>query len=252
MTIWHEYQEEAAAFFRSLGLIAKIDEKVSGVRGDHDVDVVVRSARAGIKQLWLVECKHWERPVDKLHVSALAEIVRDVGADRGLLLSESGFQAGAVRMAKSSNITLSSISDLNENSEDERTELGLNEARKRLSIADHRMHALRISERHSTGFSIGAVPGADMHTLTRVLLAVSSAQTALSMAEIGRWPVAHLGIDGRYLDEGGIENGHIAHSGKELLAGLSAVLTDVDRELASQEAAARAAAIGTQGKVSAG
>ena len=42
----------------------------------------------------------------------LAEVVKDVGADRGVLLSESGFQSGAARAAKNTNIELTSLKDL--------------------------------------------------------------------------------------------------------------------------------------------
>jgi hypothetical protein len=117
MTAWHDYQERAADFFRDLGMDANVDESVEGVRGQHDVDVVVRASRAGIQQLWIIECKWWRRSVSKVHVSALAHIVQDVGADRGIMLSEKGFQAGAIRLASSSNITLTSLADLNESAE---------------------------------------------------------------------------------------------------------------------------------------
>jgi hypothetical protein len=52
-----DYQEQAAAFFRSLGLAASTDERIIGVRGSHNVDVAVRSGTAEIKLLWIVECK---------------------------------------------------------------------------------------------------------------------------------------------------------------------------------------------------
>jgi hypothetical protein len=117
MTAWHDYQERAADFFRTLGMDANVDERVEGARGQHDVDVVVRATRAGIEQLWVVECKLWRRSVDKEPVAALANIVQDVGADRGIMLSEKGFQAGAIRLASLSNITLTSLADLNENAE---------------------------------------------------------------------------------------------------------------------------------------
>jgi hypothetical protein len=113
MTAWREYQERAANFFRSLGLYAKVDERMIGARGQHDVDVVVRgSLAAGIEQIWIVECKFWGRRVDKSHVGNLMTIVNDVGADRGILLSERGFQRGAFRLASLSNITLTSLSGL--------------------------------------------------------------------------------------------------------------------------------------------
>jgi hypothetical protein len=114
MTAWHDYQERAADFFRTLGMDANVDERLEGVRGQHDVDVAVRAMRAGIQQLWVVECKLWRRSVTKAQVATLAHIVEDVGADRGIMLSETGFQAGAIRMASLSNITLTSLAVLNE------------------------------------------------------------------------------------------------------------------------------------------
>lgn len=91
---WRDYQDESAAFFRSLGLEAATDERIEGARAVHAVDVAVRSNQAGLRQLWIVECKLCKRRVEKVHVLALQSIVQDVGADRGILLSESGFNPG--------------------------------------------------------------------------------------------------------------------------------------------------------------
>jgi hypothetical protein len=79
MPSWRDYQEEAAAFFRDLGLEATTDERITGARGTHKVDVAVRGQRIGMSQLWVVECKKWERPVNKLHVLALRDIVKRLG-----------------------------------------------------------------------------------------------------------------------------------------------------------------------------
>jgi len=117
MTAWRDYQESTAYFFRVLGMDANVGERVAGARGRHDVDVVVRTSRAGIEhieQLWIVECKRWRRSVSKLHVAALVSIVQDVGADRGFLMSETGFQPGAFKLASLSNITLTSLTELKE------------------------------------------------------------------------------------------------------------------------------------------
>jgi hypothetical protein len=109
---WKDYQEEAAAFFRALGLDAQTDVRVQGVRIHHDVDVVVRSHHGGFDVVWLVECKHWQTRVSKLHVLALREIVADVGADRGILLSEVGFQSGALEAATLTNVRATSLATL--------------------------------------------------------------------------------------------------------------------------------------------
>jgi hypothetical protein len=116
---WKDYQEEAATFFRTLGLTAETDVRLQGVRTSHDVDVVVKSVYVGFDVLWLVECKHWKTPVSKLHVLGLRQIVLDLGADRGILLSESGFQAGAAEAAALTNIQLTSLAVLVERTKDE-------------------------------------------------------------------------------------------------------------------------------------
>jgi hypothetical protein len=44
--------------------------------------------------------------------------VQDIGADRGFLLSERGFQSGAIRSSKNSNVTLTSLQDMSDNTDD--------------------------------------------------------------------------------------------------------------------------------------
>lgn len=116
---WRNYQNEVATFFRSLGLIADTDLTLQGVRTNHNVDVVVRSHHVGFTITWIVECKHWKRRLTKLHVLALREIVADLGADRGILLSEAGFQSGAVEAANLTNVHVNSLATLKTQSETE-------------------------------------------------------------------------------------------------------------------------------------
>jgi hypothetical protein len=47
MPDWRDYQEEAADFFRSLGLDADTDVTIQGVRTKHGVDVLVKSHHYG-------------------------------------------------------------------------------------------------------------------------------------------------------------------------------------------------------------
>jgi hypothetical protein len=110
-TAWQDYQEEAAVFFRSLGMDAQTNVRVRGVRTSHDVDVLVKSRQIGFEVTWIIECKYWRTPVNKLHVLALREIVSDIGADRGILLSESGFQVGAKEAAALTNVHLRSLAE---------------------------------------------------------------------------------------------------------------------------------------------
>jgi hypothetical protein len=109
---WCEYQEAAASFFRRIGFSAEVDAPLTGARGKHKIDVLVSGRTRGVVFRWIVECKHWKSNVPKEKVMALMSIVQDVGADRGFLLSEKGFQSGAIRASRYTNITLLSLEDL--------------------------------------------------------------------------------------------------------------------------------------------
>lgn len=112
---WRDYQDQAAEFFRSLGFEAQTNVPVEGARGKHDIDVLVTFEQLGLKVLWVVECKLWKSAVSKEKVLVLHQIAQDVGADRAFLLSEKGFQSGAIRCTKNTNITLTSLDDLRTN-----------------------------------------------------------------------------------------------------------------------------------------
>ncbi len=62
MKAWKQYQEDAATYFRSLGLNASTDVTVKGVRSNHDIDVLVTSHYVGFDVTWIVECKCWKTP----------------------------------------------------------------------------------------------------------------------------------------------------------------------------------------------
>ncbi|MEJ9078837.1 restriction endonuclease [Gordonia malaquae] len=111
---WMKYQREVARFFTDLGMEALVDQKVDGARTSHDVDVLVRGSYVGFDIKWIVECKAWKSRVPKEKVFALRQIVDDVGADRGFIMAESGYQTGAFEAALLSNVTLTSVADLTE------------------------------------------------------------------------------------------------------------------------------------------
>lgn len=109
---WREYQEKTADFFRSLGLEAETNITVQGVRTKHDIDVLVKFSHVGFEVKWIIECKHWDSKVSKLHVLALREIVSDTGADRGILLAENGFQSGAIEAANLTNVQVTTLENV--------------------------------------------------------------------------------------------------------------------------------------------
>lgn len=135
---WKDYQEEAARFFRGLGLDAMTDQTLQGVRTKHDIDVVVRSQHVGFDILWLVECKHWKTRISKLHVLALRQIVADLGADRGILLSEAGFQSGALEAADLTNICATSLEEFQISASDQISSMRIRDLFDRIEVCKQR------------------------------------------------------------------------------------------------------------------
>lgn len=157
---WLEYQEEVARFFRSLGLEAIVDYTIQGVRTTHDVDVFVKSNHSGFDVIWIIECKLWKTKVAKLHVLALREIVADVGADRGILLSEVGFQSGAVEAATLTNVHVTSLQNLRGTASAEISAMRLRELFDRVQVCKERYWNISKAKRIECGLrpDVGA-PG---------------------------------------------------------------------------------------------
>ena len=103
---WRDYQEAVAEVFRELGCNAEVDKTVTGARGSHDIDVYVTFEKFGHNCRWIVECKLWSRRVPKSNVQTLHNIVQNIGADRGLIFTEIGFQSGAHTAAQNTNVLL--------------------------------------------------------------------------------------------------------------------------------------------------
>lgn len=88
---WKNYEEQTAEMFRRLGCHSEVDATVKGARAKHKIDVWVGFTRYGIEAKWVVDCKFWRTAVTKEKVLALISVVADVGADRGILVSQRGF-----------------------------------------------------------------------------------------------------------------------------------------------------------------
>ena len=170
---WSEYQERTAELFRSIGLEATVETPVEGARATHAVDVLVRFTRFGVQHTWVAECKHWKSPVGKAEVLVLQQVVADTGADRGFLLSESGFQSGAIAAARWTNITLTNLEDLRSAAAEEARSNTVAAIQRRYAAVTRQMHDLSpytgfhrrvfgdgldpatVLEVHASGFEVG-------------------------------------------------------------------------------------------------
>lgn len=103
---WFNFQEKIAEHFRSLGVQAETNKTIRGVRTEHDLDVYVTSKYLGTNIKWVIEAKYWQTKIPKEKVLALRTIVDDIGADKGFIISQVGFQSGAIEACQNTNIQL--------------------------------------------------------------------------------------------------------------------------------------------------
>jgi len=138
---WYQFQERICSHFNSIGARAETNVSVQGVRTSHDIDILVKTRYLGQDLLWVVEAKKWKSKVNKLQVLGLRTIVDDIGADKGFIISEKGFQSGAIEASKNSNIKLITLSQLIiETKELIQSEI-IKSYKKRLFLIEHRFWA---------------------------------------------------------------------------------------------------------------
>jgi len=118
---WKAYKQAAALPFEVLDCQVEVEKTVEGNRGDHRIDVWIQAEKYGVRTRWIIDCRHWDTPVTKADVVALRQVMKDVKGDRALMLSNSGFDSGATKAARSTSITLTTLEAIQETAELELT-----------------------------------------------------------------------------------------------------------------------------------
>lgn len=89
-----------AEYFRSHGYEARCNEVLEGRSGGrHEIDVLAEKSDPLTTYRVAVECKAWKQPIKKDVVSKLNYIVGDLGLNKGIIVSLSGWRSGADRTA---------------------------------------------------------------------------------------------------------------------------------------------------------
>jgi Restriction endonuclease len=88
------------------------DHKVTGVRSGttRQIDVWVTGEVAGREIKLAIECKFYKAKVDIKTVDSFIGFLEDVGADKGVLITTTGFTSGAEKRAKAARIDLEVMS----------------------------------------------------------------------------------------------------------------------------------------------
>jgi hypothetical protein len=126
-------------------------------------------------------------------------IINDIGADRGLMFSESGFQAGAVRVAANTNVTLTSLTDFQQNSAEEFASVRIKALEERAAALGQKFLSIQQLEESDRDAVLSRYVGPPDILGRSVPIAVmarlSQMREALESARYGKWPVVYYALD---------------------------------------------------------
>jgi hypothetical protein len=189
MMDWRDYQEQVAHLFRELGCLAEVEVPVRGARAAHVIDVWVEFERFGLEQRWVVECKLWRTPVPKEKVLTLKSVVEDVGADRGVLVAEAGFQPGAFDASKLTNIALTTLAELRTRTESDLRSIIVEELERKALILQSRTDQLSEWEETEFGAQTSTLPGVDLDRWLRITALLSILDSSFKSVKMKKYPV---------------------------------------------------------------
>lgn len=115
-----EYFESFVAYvysnllkFSDCNSIVSRNISIKGLSGStHEFDVYYDFYHLDMLFRVAIECKDWERPVDKGRVQEFWAKIDDLNNIAGVMIAKSGYQAGALQFAESKGIMLLTIQDL--------------------------------------------------------------------------------------------------------------------------------------------
>src|SRR6267378_3017972 len=118
---WKKFERVVAAIHmaETKGATVTWNEDING----RQFDVAIRFRFQFYDYLVLIECKDWNRPIKVEKVDAFVTKTKDAGAHKAVMVSSSGFQVGARRVAKEHNIELFTLKELREMPEDLLTDI---------------------------------------------------------------------------------------------------------------------------------
>jgi phosphoribosylglycinamide formyltransferase-1 len=112
---WQRFEDLVAQIQRTLTPQSKVTEndRIRGRRtkGLRQIDISIRHKVGQYEILIVMDCKDYKRPVDVKHVEEFMGLVDDVGANKGAIVSASGFTKTAKERAKDAGVDLYRLVD---------------------------------------------------------------------------------------------------------------------------------------------
>ncbi|MEY8869891.1 restriction endonuclease [Meridianimaribacter flavus] len=119
---WKEYEEVTKYIYETLGKNSGVEIECFGnsckVTGkstvNHQVDVLTKHSDGLHNYRTAIECKYWDKNINKDIIMKVAEIVEDAQLNKGIIVSKLGFTPDAIDFARYRNIGLVELRELTE------------------------------------------------------------------------------------------------------------------------------------------
>lgn len=109
----HDLEAEIERFFAANGYETARNLMLEGRSGGrHEIDVLAKKSDGITQFSTMIECKAWNHPIEKDIVSKVSYVVRDLGLNKGIIVSLEGWRIGAEKAAQELAIDLWDGSDL--------------------------------------------------------------------------------------------------------------------------------------------
>lgn len=119
---WKEYEQVTRQIYETIGKDKGVTIqchgntcKVKGKSGvEHQIDVLTNHSDGLHSYKTAIECKYWDKNVDKDIVMKVAEIVEDAGLNKGVIVSKNGFTPDCISFAQYKKIGLVELREIEE------------------------------------------------------------------------------------------------------------------------------------------
>jgi len=97
----HKLEEEVEKYFQLNGYETKRNVVIEGNSGaKHEIDILAEKSDPVTNIRVMVECKAWDKPVEKDVVSKTHYVLNDIGAHKAIIVSLHGYRTGAKTAAE--------------------------------------------------------------------------------------------------------------------------------------------------------
>lgn len=112
---WKEFEKAVYEIQKQFSPNAKLiyDYKVKGKRSGttRQVDIALFDSIGQYNIFIAIECKDYKRPVDIKPVESFAQMLEDIGSDKGVIVSSNGFSNAAIKIAQDRRIDVLRLVD---------------------------------------------------------------------------------------------------------------------------------------------